>query len=209
MSALDGLAEALAARAGARPGRLVVMLAGPPGAGKSTVVEGLQQELRGRGLSTQILPMDGFHYDNAILEARGVRARKGAPETFDVTSLALILAALALPGAPDLAVPIFDRAADLSRGSARIIPAATRVLLVEGNYLLLNHAPWSDLRDLADVTVMLDCPLEVLEARLMRRWLDLGLPEAEARAKVAGNDLPNARLVLSDSVAPDLRIATG
>uniref|UniRef100_UPI0002557A94 fructose transporter kinase n=1 Tax=Oceanicola sp. S124 TaxID=1042378 RepID=UPI0002557A94 len=196
------------ARAGARQERLVVMLAGAPGAGKSTVVDALQQALRERGLPTQILPMDGFHYDNAILDARGLRPRKGAPETFDVTGLALMLAALALPGSPDLAVPVFDRAADLSRGSARIIPAATRVLLVEGNYLLLNRAPWSDLRDLADVTVMLDCPMEVLEARLTRRWLDLGLPEAAARAKVAGNDLPNARLVIGESVSPDLRIPT-
>nr|WP_083834702.1 hypothetical protein [Oceanicola sp. S124] len=187
---------------------MVVMLAGAPGAGKSTVVDALQQALRERGLPTQILPMDGFHYDNAILDARGLRPRKGAPETFDVTGLALMLAALALPGSPDLAVPVFDRAADLSRGSARIIPAATRVLLVEGNYLLLNRAPWSDLRDLADVTVMLDCPMEVLEARLTRRWLDLGLPEAAARAKVAGNDLPNARLVIGESVSPDLRIPT-
>lgn len=204
----EALGQELARRAGAAPGRMVVAIAGPPGAGKSTLVDQLQAALRADGLPTQILPMDGFHYDNAILDARGLRHRKGAPESFDACGLIRLLQALASPEAPDIAVPVFDRAADLSRGSARIIPAATRVLLVEGNYLLLDRAPWNALRPLADVTAMLDCPFEVLEARLMRRWLALGLPETEARARVEGNDLPNARLVLTESAPAALSVST-
>ena len=205
----DALAGQLALRAEARAGRLVVALAGPPGAGKSTIVEPLCGALRARGLATEILPMDGYHYDNGVLEVRGLLARKGAPETFDAAGLALSLRALTAPGAPDLAVPVFDRALDLSRGSARLIAAETRVLLVEGNYLLLNRAPWDRLRPLFDVTVELSCPLEALEARLMARWLDLGLPEAVAREKVEGNDLPNARTVAEESVPAEFRITTG
>ncbi|MCA1335503.1 hypothetical protein [Pseudooceanicola marinus] len=59
------------------------------------------------------------------------------------------------------------------------------------------------------MTVELSCPLEVLEARLMARWLDLGLPEAVAREKVEGNDLPNARTVAEESVPAEFRITTG
>lgn len=203
------LAAEVASRAEARDARLILALAGPPGAGKSTIVEPLRDSLRARGLATEILPMDGFHYDNAVLEARGLRPRKGAPETFDTDGFARTLAALAAPGAGDVTVPVFDRALDLSRGSARIIAAQTRVLLVEGNYLLLNRAPWDALRPVFDLTVALSCPLPVLEARLMRRWLDLGLPEAEARAKVAGNDLPNARVVIEKSAPAEFRVVTG
>lgn len=185
--------------------RLLVALVGAPGSGKSTLSDALRAELVERhGLSAEIVPMDGFHYDNAILDARGWRARKGAPHTFDADGLAATLVRLRQLPPSDIAVPVFDRKRDVSLASARIISKSVEVLLVEGNYLLLDQTPWSNLAALFDVTIKIDCPRAVLEQRLMARWLDLDMTEAEARLKVASNDLPNADLVLSSSGPADL-----
>ncbi len=188
---------------------MVVALVGAPGSGKSTLSEALRAALVDQfGVSAEVVPMDGFHYDNAILDARGWRARKGAPHTFDVAGLASMLERLRRQPLSDVAVPVFDRERDLSAASARIVGKEASLLLVEGNYLLLDQAPWRQLNGLFDLSVMIDCPRALLEQRLMARWLDLGLPEDKARQKVDGNDLPNADLVLSTSAAADLVFST-
>ena len=194
------------ALASLEPGpRRMVALMGPPGAGKSTLVEAL---LAVFGASAAVLPMDGYHLDNALLEARGDRRRKGAPWTFDVAGLATDLQRLKADAGPVL-VPVFDRGLDLSRASAREIGPEARVILVEGNYLLLDQAPWEALAPFWDVTLALDVPEAVLKARLMQRWLDHGHSPAEAEARVEANDLPNARLVLTGSRAADFTLANG
>jgi fructokinase len=83
------------------------------------------------------------------------------------------------------------------------------VLLVEGNYLLLEHGPWASLRPFWDVTIALDVPLAVLEARLVQRWRDHGLAADAAQARAMGNDIPNARLVIAGSVPADMVIQQG
>jgi pantothenate kinase len=83
------------------------------------------------------------------------------------------------------------------------------VVLVEGNYLLLDAAPWSGLAPLFDLRVMTECPAAAVAARLRARWEGFGLPEAEVARRLEANDLPNARLVLAQSVEPDLRLDTG
>lgn len=210
-SAVDGivvsthqaLASALASNAGAD--RYLVAIAGAPGSGKSTTSALVQSELRTRfDLATQILPMDGFHFDNAILQKREMLNRKGSPATFDVDGLQNILRRLTCAPAVDVVVPVFDRENDLSRGSAREISAQTRVILVEGNYLLLNREPWSALRPYFDTAVMIHGEEPVLRQRLMQRWLDLEFSEEDARLKVEANDLPNAVTVLSQSVKADI-----
>ena len=180
--------------------RFIVAITGAPGSGKSTVSERLVAAL---GPSAAIVPMDGYHMDNAILDARGWRARKGAPYTFDVAGLAQDLARVRADQG-DVFVPVFDRALDLSRGSARAIGAEVRIVLVEGNYLLLSVNPWPDLAGQFDLTVRLDVPYSVLETRLSQRWLDLGLDLETARARVQGNDLPNARQAVEQSRDADL-----
>ena len=194
----DGLASTLVARQEAKGGRLIVALAGAPASGKSTLVEELAQTL---GATAAVLPMDGYHLDNAVLDARGHRARKGAPWTFDVDGLARDLARVRADDAPVL-VPVFDRALDLSRGAAREIGPAVRIVLVEGNYLLLNDPPWTALAGFWDLSVMLTVPLDVLESRLIQRW--------EGRAGAADwirlNDLPNARIVTERSRVADVTI---
>jgi pantothenate kinase len=82
------------------------------------------------------------------------------------------------------------------------------VILLEGNYLLLDAQPWAGLAPLCDLTVFLDVPLRELERRLIRRWLDHGHDEAAARARALGNDIPNARTVAQGSRPADLRLVT-
>ena len=147
--------------------------------------------------------MDGFHYDDLVLEARGQRARKGAPFTFDVGGLAATLGRLAAD-AGDVAVPVFDRSIEIARAGARIIEAATRLVIVEGNWLLLDEPGWTDLRRHFDLTVFLDVPEPELAARLRARWVGYGLDEAAIRAKLEVNDLPNARRVIEGSVPADV-----
>ena len=106
--------------------------------------------------------MDGFHLDNAILQARDQLPVKGAPQTFDVAGLHSLLLRLAEPrlasrieadhNVNTIYVPVFDRTADLARNAAQAVEAHHQILIIEGNYLLLNEAPWNALRSLFDLT---------------------------------------------------------
>lgn len=185
------------------PGRCMVALAGPPGAGKSHVTDALLADLPGAAL----LPMDGYHLDDRLLSVRGDLPRKGAPWTFDLDGFAAMLDRLAADDGRGVLVPVFDRDLEISRAAAREIPASARLILVEGNYLLLDRPGWRDLAHHFALTVMLDVPQSVLRARLTARWRDL--PADQARAKLEANDLPNMELVLTASRAPDLILPNG
>ncbi|MBA4784256.1 MAG: nucleoside triphosphate hydrolase [Rhizobiales bacterium] len=185
--------------------RFLVAIAGPPGSGKSSLADELASELRGRGEFTAIVPMDGFHMDDTVLRERGLLPRKGAPQTFDVRGLVDIARALRRTD-DEVLVPLFDRTRELAIAGARAIDRRDRFVLLEGNYLLLDEPGWEKLAHLFDWTIMLLPPEDVLEQRLMRRWLDLGLDAEAARAKVAGNDLPNGRLVRMCSRPADVTL---
>ena len=181
--------------------RSITAIAGPPGAGKSTLAEALALKLNDeRTGSAAVLPMDGYHFDDRILVPRGLRPRKGAPETFDVEGFHHMLQRLRRNEEAEIAVPVFDRDLEIARAGARLIPQSVRHLIVEGNYLLLNRPGWSALADLFDTTIMIAVPEEVLRRRLAERWQGYQLAPEEVAAKVEANDLPNGRLVLSDSI---------
>jgi len=184
--------------------RVVIAIAGAPASGKSTLAERLVSRLNeDEEGSAALLPMDGYHYDDRVLIERGLRARKGAPETFDVFGLLRMLERLKRNEEDEIAVPVFDRDLEISRAGARLIPRAARLLVVEGNYLLLNQAPWSRLRAMFDVTVMVDASEDLLRRRLVERWRGYGLTPDEIEAKVEGNDLPNGRYLIANSVPAD------
>lgn len=187
--------------------RFIVGIAGPPGSGKSTLADALRDALLARGESAEVLPMDGFHMDNGILEARGLLPRKGAPETFDVRGFMDILSAVRA-GDQEVLVPVFDRSREIAIASARAVSPQTRFVLAEGNYLLLNEQPWSSLDGRFDLTVFVAPPYEVLEARLRERWIHYGLDEAGIEWKLYGNDLPNGRRIIDNARSADITLET-
>ena len=200
------LAETAIGRAG-QSQRFIIALAGPPGVGKSTLSEAMVAEFTRRGQGAAIVPMDGFHFDNAVLEARGILARKGAPFTFDAEGYAALLERLLAEPDHDIAVPVFDRALDLARAGGSIITPKHRFLIAEGNYLLLEDPVWARMAALFGLTVMLKAGLEELQQRLVDRWLALGLTYKQARTRAMSNDIPNAELVLGSSRKADLEIS--
>ena len=191
-------------------GRSLVALAGPPGSGKSTLATELETALnQEQPEQAMILPMDGFHYDDLHLVPAGLRPRKGAPQTFDVGGFYHILRRLHDRHEKFVAVPVFDRDLEIARAGARLISAEVPVILVEGNYLLLQQEPWSKLRPLFDLAVLLEVPDAVLRQRLTERWQHYELPSEEIAAKVNENDLPNGRYVMAKSGGEDYRLKSG
>lgn len=183
--------------------RFIVALAGPPGAGKSYRSEQLFQALEARQPGqVVVVSMDGYHFDNAVL-GEAQLPLKGAPHTFDAEGLRVDLERIRRADA-SVAVPVFDRPLDLARAGGRLVTLEHRIVIVEGNYLLLDQGPWRALHDLFDLSVMLEVDDETLERRLIERWLAMGRDAEAARHKALDKDMPNARLVKTTSIPPDL-----
>jgi pantothenate kinase len=182
--------------------RLLVAVAGAPGSGKSTLAEELSRRLNAQKCVTRVVPMDGFHLDNAVLGERGLLARKGAPETFD--SAGFLHLVQRLRERTEVIAPVFDRGQDLAIAGAQVIPAEAEVVLVEGNYLLFDAPPWFNLAPIWSLSVRLDVPLQDLRARLIQRWLKLGHTSATATRRAEANDIPNAEAVVDRALPADI-----
>lgn len=174
---------------------LTIAVAGPPGSGKSTFSAALATQI---GPSCCVVPMDGFHLDNSVLQDRGLLARKGAPDTFDCAGFSHLVDDL--KRGSGTIFPTFDRDSDSVVPAGGHVPAGTTVLLFEGNYLLFDETGWRDLAAKWDAAIWLDVPPAILEARLIRRWRDQGMSEADATARAKVNDLTNARHVIDKAL---------
>lgn len=199
----DELLALIKARAEGRA-RYLVAIVGAPASGKSTLAAELATKL---GPSATVLPMDGFHLDNLVLQERGLLARKGAPETFDAQGFVELMTRVR--STPEVCYPTFDREADCVCPDMGQVNASTRIVLTEGNYLLLRTAPWAALEGLFDLTVSLEVERDELERRLIARWLQYGLQEKEARARALGNDINNADFVEAHARAADIVVRPG
>ncbi|WP_116134671.1 AAA family ATPase [Tropicimonas sp. IMCC34043] len=190
--------------------RRIVAIAGCPGSGKSTLADRLCEEINAR-LPGQcaVLAMDGFHYDDMVLVPRGDRPRKGAPHTFDTGGLRSMLWRLKHEADTTVAVPVFDRSIEIARAGARLIEPSMKLILVEGNYLLLDWPDWQPMAAFFDRTIFLDVPETVLKARLRKRWQGIGLQGAALEAQLEGNDFLNIDIVLRESRPADFRVMNG
>lgn len=182
--------------------RFLVAITGAPGCGKSTLASELARRLNAQGRKAIVVPMDGFHLDNSILEARGLRPRKGAPETFDAPGFLRLVRALRT--GDEVFAPSFDRTRDLAIAGSVAVPAAARVVIVEGNYLMFDEAPWAELAGLWDLAVRVNVPMPELRARLIHRWLSLNYSSAVATRRAEGNDIPNAQRVIDHALPCDI-----
>ena len=190
--------------------RMIVGIAGPPASGKSTLSEAVINKIN-HSCSTSfptaaLLPMDGYHLDNGILAEKKLLDIKGAPHTYnadkfceDVNNLPFIK--------KEVFYPKFDRVLDLAIANSISINPKTPVVIVEGNYLLLDQHPWQTLSNLFDVTVFVAPRHDTLRKRLIDRWRNLGFDEETSVRKVEGNDLPNADLVLQKSRPSDITLS--
>ncbi|MBP2551738.1 pantothenate kinase [Neorhizobium galegae] len=187
--------------------RILVAIAGAPGSGKSTLAEHVV-DLLGKDFGAQaaLFPMDGYHYDDAVLNEMGRRPFKGAIDTFDAHGFRHMLQRLKANEDDVIAVPVFDRSIEIARAGGRLIAQSTEIIVCEGNYLLAQQAPWDRLKPIFDLTVFVDVDVDELRRRLQERWRGFGLPAEEIAQKVEKNDLPNGLFIMSNSAEPDLRV---
>ncbi len=194
--------------------RILVMLAAPPGAGKSTLSLFLQKLSEGDPSLTPLtaVGMDGFHCFRSYLAAHTIvrdgeeiplSRIKGAPETFDLGKLRERIEALC--SGADTPWPHYDRTLHDPVDGAILVRGP--IVLLEGNYLLLDEPGWRELRAFADYTIRIDAPEELLYDRLYERKSRSGaLPAAEVERHVRGSDIPNVRRVLDHSFDGDLNL---
>ncbi|NUS42568.1 MAG: AAA family ATPase [Mycobacteriaceae bacterium] len=176
--------------------RFVVGIAGPPGAGKSTLAQAIRDWINAQSgaHAAEVAPMDGFHLDNATLRRLGKAATKGAADTFAVAEYVAALRRLRDDPAPTT-WPAYDRTRHAPAADAVTFDAETGIVITEGNYLLLDAPGWAEVRPLLDLAYYLDADPADLADRLVRRHVAGGMELAAARRKVAESDLRNARLV--------------
>lgn len=185
--------------------RLLLALAGAPGSGKTTLATELCRRLTSQKVHAVVVPMDGFHLDNSVLEARDLKHRKGAPETFDADGFFHLINRLR--NNIEVVAPVFDRTRDLSVAGATIVPSDCEVVIVEGNYLMFDEAPWINLAPLWHLSVWIDTPMPKLRARLIQRWLSLNHSRAAATRRAESNDIPNAERIIIKALPCDIILA--
>ncbi len=176
--------------------RIVIGLVGAPGAGKSTLAQAL---LAAFADVAQVVPMDGYHLANVELTRLGRAGRKGAPDTFDSAGYVNLLRRIREQGPSDDIVyaPEFRREIEEPIAGAIAVLPATRLVITEGNYLLLQQGAWAGAAQWLDEAWYVEIDQTLRTDRLVRRHIQFGRDEAAAVAWVAGTDEPNARLIES------------
>jgi len=186
-------------------GRYFLGITGCPAAGKSMLAKSLADEINfrtGDDLAA-VVPMDGFHLPNSILKQRGLLNIKGSPETFDADSFVELINRLHEFPDRSIMCPAYDRKIHDPVKNAITIRPCNRLIIVEGNYLLLNVSPWNIIRTKMDEIWYIDTPLKTVKEQLLRRHIAGGTGKDEAERKVESVDLPNAELVKKTLLSAD------
>jgi pantothenate kinase len=189
--------------------RIVIGIAGSPGAGKSTIAEQLVEALTP---DAALLPLDGFHLSQDRLFELDRRGRMGAPDTFDLerfrASLVAVRRGFGATGQP-VSIPGFDREREEPVPDALRVAPETSCVVVEGNYLLLETGGWERVAPLLDLTFFVDLDHEKRLERLVARHERYGKSPAEALAWALGPDETNAQAIEPTAARADYRIALG
>lgn len=184
--------------------RTLLGIAGPPGAGKSTLAQALTASLQPLAV---LVPMDGFHLSKDTLSELGRLDCMGALDTFDGDRYVATIQQLRSAADEPIFAPGFDRNTEATVPDAICVPPATPLVITEGNYLLVDREPWRRLRDLLDAVWFIDPGDQTRLERLIARHAAYGKTPSEARAWSQGPDARNAELVASTRSRADLIIA--
>ena len=173
--------------------RVLIGIIGKPGAGKSTLSKFLMGKLP-KDLVT-VVPMDGYHLSNKVLKDLKRSDRKGAPDTFDVAGFVSLVKRIRSEQTQNIYYPIFDRAIEESIAAQGVVTSATKVVIIEGNYLLHDEGGWEVLNDLLDESWMVDVDDDKRISRLISRHIAYGKDPEAAKAWAKGTDEVNAKLI--------------
>ena len=173
--------------------RILIGIVGKPGAGKSTLSAYLLEQLHGSEVT--VVPMDGYHLSNAVLHELGRADRKGAPDTFDVAGFASLLQRIRNEKSVDIYYPVFDRSIEESIAAQGVVTKETKVVIVEGNYLLHDSGGWEEIAELLDELWFIDVDDEKRLERLIARHIAYGKSPADAESWSRGSDEVNARTI--------------
>lgn len=173
--------------------RVLVGIIGKPGVGKSTLSKYLMSKLPKEFVT--VVPMDGYHLSNKVLKELKRADRKGAPDTFDVAGFTSLVKRIRSEQTHSIYYPIFDRAIEESIAAQGVVTAETRVVIIEGNYLLHDADGWEVIKDLLDESWMVDVDDDKRIARLISRHIAYGKDPEAAKAWAKGSDETNAQLI--------------
>ncbi|MDW5415425.1 nucleoside/nucleotide kinase family protein [Iodobacter sp. CM08] len=182
--------------------RKLLGIVGPPGSGKSTLAQEIQRLYPEQSI---VVPMDGYHLANSELARLGKAERKGAEDTFDSAGFAALIQRLKTqPAGETIYAPEFRREIEEPIANAIPIQPENQLIIVEGNYLLLNTGHWAKLHNLLDETWYVDVDHALRESRLIHRHMQFGRSEAAATDWAHNTDGPNASLIEASKERADL-----
>lgn len=192
---------ARAQRLASAGGRRILGITGAPGAGKSTLAEGLAAAL---GDQARLVGMDGFHLAEAELHRLGRHDRKGAPDTFDALGYVALLRRLHAADEPVVYAPHFERSIEEAIAGAVPVPREVPLVITEGNYLLLQDGAWAHVRPLLDECWYVSPTEDERVARLIARHRRYGRSPEEAQHRSLGSDQRNADVIAATRHLADL-----